>query len=125
MKMVHIIGGNVNGKLNHWLRQLHIYDFVHVALDTNSIDPLELQKSAVNIKQYVEGASALIAVGQVADRLLFYAHLDHGTLPPTNEKNFVIIAKSLDTCRQYLTRRMIYVASITNPSPSGGPPSSS
>lgn len=124
MKMVYVIGGIVNGRLNYWLRQLHVHDFIHVALDTNSIDPLELQKSAINIKKYIEGASAMIAVGQVADRLLFYAHLDHGALPSTSEKDPGTIAKSLDLCRQYLHRRMEYASSnITGPRE--WPPSSS
>ncbi len=107
MKMVHIVGGNVNSKLNSWLRDLGIHDFIHVKLETVSIDPLELRKSATGIREYVRDASALIAVGPVADALLVYAFLDHGTLPNTGKKtNKKEIQTSLENCRKYLMRRI-------------------
>jgi hypothetical protein len=106
MKMVYVVGGNMNSRLNKWLRDLCIYDFIHVALDTASIDPLELKQSAVSVRQYVGNASALISVGLVADKVLNYAIIEHGTLPATSETDPQKIKLSIDQCRQYLLRRI-------------------
>lgn len=105
--MVHVVGGNVNSRLNSWLRDLGIHDFIHVKLETNSIDPLELRKSAIGIREYVRDASALIAIGPVADALLVYAFLDHCTLPNTGKGTTKKeLQKNLEDCRKYLMRRI-------------------
>lgn len=107
--MVHVIGGNVNSKLNTWLKQLFIEDFVHVRLDVESIDPAQLLLSADQIKEYVKGATALISVGPVADRVMNYANLHHGTLPSIGETDKETIKRAILECKNYLTERMYNV----------------
>ena len=109
----------MNSKLKHWLKELHIEDFVHVALDTTSIDPVELKISGFNILSYVYGASAIITVGTLANKLLKTTSVEHGALPATNTTDKKKIAAAFIQCRYYLLRR------INNVPPSNyfGPPS--
>ena len=83
----HVFGGNCNGTLRHWLDKIGIKDFVHASLNVHSIDPEQIELSALYFTRTYVGYDCLITVGKVADKVLTLAGLDHAALPPTTEKD--------------------------------------
>lgn len=124
VKMVHVVGGNITPRVKSWLDSLGIMDYVHVSLQTESIDPLELRKSALDMRQYLNGASALITVGKIADIILKLAYLDHGTLPAGNEERKEIIAEALFECNRYIEGKLYDRQYSILSGPPSGPKSS-
>lgn len=110
-----VIGGNVNGRLRAWLRELGIADFAHAATNVKSISPKDIQLSADYIRKEYGTVEYLFSVGLFADRTLRTAQLDHGALPATNTKDQKIIDMALNNCKNYLLRRMYYAPTQSPP----------
>jgi hypothetical protein len=110
-----VIGGNVNGRLCAWLRELGIQDFAHAATNVTSINPKDIQQSADYIKREYGTVSYIFSVGLFADKTLTIAGLDHGALPATNTKDPKAIELAMYHCRNYLMRRMYYAPTQSPP----------
>lgn len=110
-----VIGGNVNGRLCAWLRELGISDFAHAATNVKSISPNDIQLSADYIRREYGTVEYLFSVGLFADRTLKTAQLDHGALPATNTKDLKTIETALTNCKNYLLRRMYHAPTQSPP----------
>jgi hypothetical protein len=110
----HIFGGNVNSTLRHWLDQLGIKDFVHARLNVHSIDPEQIELSALYFTRTYIGYDCLITVGKISDKVLTLAGLDHGALPPTNASK-VEVEVAILRCKNYLARRMFHAPESHRP----------
>lgn len=108
---VYIVGGNMTSRLNEWLGQIGVIDFLHFSLDVRSIDPNELRMSAVHLRNELLQAKWIISVGTFADKVLTMAHLDHGTLPSTTTRDKKVILAQIKKCQEYLNQRSLYYAS--------------
>jgi len=102
----HVFGGNVNSVLRHWLDKMGIRDFVHASLNVHSIDPEQMELSALYFTRTYIGYDCIITVGKVADKVLTLAGLDHAALPPTTTKDNAEIEAAILKGRNYLLRRM-------------------
>jgi hypothetical protein len=105
-----VFGGNINGTLVKWLKQLQVDDFLHASIAIKSIDPIEIKKSAEHIKTSYGHMKLLFSVGTFAHKTLIAAGLEHGALPPTSTKDKKIIEAALNDCRYYLIRSNYYAA---------------
>jgi hypothetical protein len=110
-----VIGGNVNGRLCAWLRELGISDFAHAAINVTSISPKDIQASADYIRREYGAVDYLFSVGLFADKTLRAAQLDHGALPATKTKDQKTLETALNNCRNYLLRRMYHAPTQSPP----------
>jgi|SRR5271166_3031618 len=103
-----VFGGNINGTLKAWLRELGIIDFFHAGVLVRSIAPIDIQLSAEHIRKNYGHARIILTVGTFAHKTLTTAGLEHGALPPTSTKDKKEVEAALNHCRNYLIRSNYY-----------------
>lgn len=103
-----IVGGNINSKLNAWLKHLGVKEFNHMSTRIDNISPLDIEESAEYLRNMLPSGSLIISVGPLADRLLNVFFVVHGALPSTRTTDKKKIETALLECRNYLQMRNYY-----------------